>query len=506
MTVLEISLSAAILILVIVIIRTLALHRLPKKTFLVLWGVALCRLLVPISIPSRFSAYSLVNMLKDKGSGINTPNFVTAIPDIVSQAGRTDNTSSADMTAAAITVSPIIAVWMAGLLGCALFFLVTHLRCRREYRTALPVDSELIRQWLSEHPTRRKIQVRQSDKIAAPLTYGVCHPVVLLPKTTDWTDETRLRYILTHEFVHIRRFDTLTKLLLVSAVCVHWFNPFAWVMYALANRDIELSCDETVVQTFGDTIKSAYALTLIGLEEKKSRLTPLVNNFSKNAIEERIVSIMKIKKTSLTGIILAFVLVAGTVTIFATSAAAAADNSIASGSITINNQNGLISTDNGKTWINEEEFEKAYPTPEVVWWTYDEYKEWLDNEKTLLQSMIGGKGWNPTDGWYIWTQERVDKAVKRYEGLLEDIQNGMKLSKTVDGSNDVVMMSSNPSDIAKSSAYEVVIVNDKGVEAHFGPYDTKEELLAQVRPYCDKQVKAGNMTQMEADGILSKYE
>jgi beta-lactamase regulating signal transducer with metallopeptidase domain len=132
------------------------------------------------------------------------------------------------------------------LLACALFFLVTHLRCRKVYKTALPVDNEFMRQWLSEHPTKRRVQIRQSDKIATPLTYGVFRPVILLPKTTDWTDETRLRYILTHEFTHIRRFDTLTKLALAAAVCVHWFNPLVWVMYILANRDNELSCDETV--------------------------------------------------------------------------------------------------------------------------------------------------------------------------------------------------------------------------------------------------------------------
>ncbi|MEL7565499.1 MAG: M56 family metallopeptidase [Dehalobacterium sp.] len=216
------SFSAAVLILVIVIIRALALHKLPKKTFLVLWGVALCRLLVPISIPSRFSAYSLVNMLKDKGSGIDTPYFVTAMPDIVTVAGKADNTSLADMATAAVTVSPIMTVWLAGLLGCVLFFLVIHLRCRREYRTALPIKSKFVKDWQQEHPTKRKAEIRQSDKIAAPLTYGILRPVVLLPKTTDWTDETRLRYILTHEFVHIRRFDTLTKLLLAAAVCVHW--------------------------------------------------------------------------------------------------------------------------------------------------------------------------------------------------------------------------------------------------------------------------------------------
>jgi hypothetical protein len=150
--------------------------------------------------------------------------------------------------------------------------------------------------------------------------------VILFPKKTDWTDETKLPYILTHEFTHIRRFDTLAKLVLTAAVCVHWFNPFVWAMYVLVNRDIELSCDETVVRTFGETMKSAYALTLIGLEEEKNRHTFLVNSFGKNAIEERIVSIMKIKKTSLMGILLALTLAIGMVTVFATDYADSASD------------------------------------------------------------------------------------------------------------------------------------------------------------------------------------
>lgn len=71
------------------------------------------------------------------------------------------------------------------------------------------------------------------------------------------------------------------KCLLAASLCVHWFNPLVWVMYVLANRDIEISFDEAVVKTFGETTKAAYALSLISLEEKKSRLNPLCNNFSK---------------------------------------------------------------------------------------------------------------------------------------------------------------------------------------------------------------------------------
>jgi len=143
------------------------------------------------------------------------------------------------------------------------------------------------------------------------MTYGIWNPVILFPKTTDWQDEARLRVVLTHELTHIRRFDIVWKWLLAAAVSVHWFNPLVWVMYVLANRDIELSCDEKVVWTFGETKKSAYALALIGLEETKSGFSPLCNNFAKNAIEERINAIMKTKKLTLMGSLLAILLVAG---------------------------------------------------------------------------------------------------------------------------------------------------------------------------------------------------
>lgn len=48
-------------------------------------------------------------------------------------------------------------------------------------------------------------------------------------------------------------------------------------------------------------------------------------------------------------------------------------------------------------------------------------------------------------------------------------------------------------------------MNDKGEEVRFGPFETKEELLAQVRPYCEQQVKEGTMTQKEANDILFIY-
>ena len=197
----------------------------------------------------------------------------------------------------------------------------------------MPVENDFIKNWLNTHQQKRPISIRQSSRFSAPLTYGVFRPVILMPISTDWENTNGLQYVLAHEYVHIRRFDSITKLVLIAALCVHWFNPFVWVMYVLANRDIELSCDEAVVRLFGETTKAAYARTLIGMEETRSSFAPLCNNFSKNAIEERITAIMKIKKTSLFTLLLAVILVAGFTTALATSAAANNNNSISVPSI-----------------------------------------------------------------------------------------------------------------------------------------------------------------------------
>ena len=152
-----------------------------------------------------------------------------------------------------------------------------------------------------------------------PLTYGVLSPVILLPGGMDLSGTETLKYVLTHELTHIKCLDQIKKLMIVVVLCMHWFNPFVWVMYILFNRDMEIACDEKVVCLFGIPSKTPYANALINMEEQKIKFIPLYSGFSKYAIEERIVAIMKMKKKTLGGLILAVGLVLGTTAVFATS-------------------------------------------------------------------------------------------------------------------------------------------------------------------------------------------
>ena len=331
MSLLEMSLSGAMMISVIAVIRALAVNRLPKKTFLALWGITLMRLLVPYSVPSACSVYSLLGrVLSPAETGPLRAGAAAVQPASLPVPGTGPVPSASAAPAASLTVPPYRLVWMAGVLVCAAFFARSYLKCRREFREALPVDCGFAQDWLKEHRLCRTIRLRQSDRISAPLTYGVFCPVILLPKNINREDETALAYVLAHEYIHIRRFDAVTKIVLAAALCIHWFNPAVWVMYVLANRDLELSCDEAVIRLFGERTKSAYAMTLIHMEEKRSGRLPCATiHFSRHAMEERIIAIMKIKKTSLAAVIAAMALVAGVAAAFATSRQAAAQGAVA---------------------------------------------------------------------------------------------------------------------------------------------------------------------------------
>lgn len=317
MSLFQMSFAGAVIILAVIVIRALAVNLLPKKTFLALWGIAVVRLLLPFSIPSAFSVYSLIGSHIPAANPTKGPQAVGALP--VEIAGQITAVPE-NISNAASPVSVWVIVWAVGVLVCALFFTIAYHKCRQEFQMSLPVGNGFIQNWLSTHRLKRSISIRQSSRFSTPLTYGVFHPVILMPTSTEWENTTTLQYILAHEYIHIWRFDGITKLVLIVVLCVHWFNPLVWAMYILANRDIELSCDEAVVRLFGESTKAAYARTLISMEETRSGFAPLCSNFSKNAIEERITAIMKYKKTSIFSFVLALSLFFGATTAFATSA------------------------------------------------------------------------------------------------------------------------------------------------------------------------------------------
>lgn len=541
-TVARAGLSAAVMILAVMILQLRFQDRTPRRVFCLLWDLVLIRLLVPIEIASPVSILRLLpagvpqtQMVARtaetsgspmasalmEGTGIVREAYVTFVAEDAVQV-VSDVASPAALDWRAV----LTALWLLGAVLLAAWFLWNHLRSRKIYAASLPVRDAFVLNWLAERPLRRPVQARTSDRIAAPLTYGILYPVILLPAGMDWRDGDTLSCVLSHEHEHIRRFDALRKGLLAAALCLHWFNPLVWAMYILSNRDIELACDEAVLRSGAD--RESYALALLGMEERRGGWSPTGSHFSGHALEERIKAIMKRKHISITALVAVLVVMAITTTVFASAAPEGKNTNQAEDQnppqtgyvydhlgiveddgvvIMSNGETGekLFSVDNGETWMSEERYHAEYggwgDDWQVEWWTYEDYKLWLEEEKEVLQSIIGERGYTGSRGWFTWDQKMVDETIAMYEEILEKIKNGALYSRTIIDKNgntmeDVVLGANAPLDMVITSVFdetEMFSVAPKALD--------KAELLEELKAFGI----GGNENLMTYNGELIRY-
>lgn len=319
MTLLEMSVMGAVMILVIAVMRKITLNKLPKKTFVLLWEIAILRLILPFSVQSVTSVYTLFAR-KSNMAEVTLPAVWQAQNVVIPQnVLQPNNNATSEIPAPFPDYNVWQIIWLVGMVLMVSGFVVLYAVAFKKYHSKTELDSGFAAEWLKDHQIKRTVKLYLSDRVSSPLTYGIIRPVILIPVSCDIEDKENLTYILTHEMTHIKRFDMARKFVAAAVLCLHWFNPFVWVMYLLFNRDMELVCDEAVVRSAKTTdCRKSYISALINLEEQRG--FSLYNNFSKNAVEERIVAIMKSKKMGTISVIAACALTLSVICGFATSA------------------------------------------------------------------------------------------------------------------------------------------------------------------------------------------
>ena len=152
-----------------------------------------------------------------------------------------------------------------------------------------------------------------------------------------------------------------------------------------------------------------------------------------------------------------------------------------------------ISTD-GENWVAEADYEKNNPTPDVEWWTAEEYEKWIAEQKKELEALIGtGDGWYDGQGvFHEWTRESVDATIAEYQETLESIKNGVLYSKD-NGEGDTYSMIPPSEDVVSESGVDVT--KENGESVHIGNYASDEELNKALNDAVDN----GQITQADAD-------
>ena len=276
------------MILLVLALRLLLKKHLPRGIFPTLWCASAVRLLLPIAISTPLSVWNLLHTpVAAQANGVIS-DALTPFPTLA--------TNSAVKPAADIAgISPQLLVWLVCAILLAAYFVIGYTCMVRQFRGTRLAPQPSIDALLDRFRFLRAPRICVSSSRRAPLTFGVFRPTVLLPEDLP-VGAAQFQLILAHELAHIRRKDCLRKLLLTVCLCLYWWNPLVWLMVWLANRDMELACDEAVLRALGPDCRKAYALTLLDMAQRNPKSAPLCSGFAKSSAEERIRAILSFKR------------------------------------------------------------------------------------------------------------------------------------------------------------------------------------------------------------------
>ena len=254
--VINMSIVGTMAIFIVLITRMLIKNR-PKIFSYALWFLIFFRLICPISFSS---AYSLIGSINKDIEYINI-NHMQLDEEIITKI----NPSSFEYVPTPTTLSSIelknIIFQMLSIIWCIgviVFLVISILSYIRIYKKV-------------QYATLLYDNVYETDKIESPFVMGV-KPKIYIPVGIE---DNELRYILEHEKKHIQRKDHIFKLVSYAIVIIHWFNPLVWISYNLMSKDMEMSCDESVVKNGDIEDVKSYSYALLNVSAKNSGLLRL---------------------------------------------------------------------------------------------------------------------------------------------------------------------------------------------------------------------------------------
>lgn len=146
--------------------------------------------------------------------------------------------------------------------------------------------------------------------VPAPFTLGLLRPRVYLPAGLNGPARDA---VILHERTHIRRGDPLTKPLFYAVVCLHWFNPLAWLAFREFERDMEAACDEAAVRGQPSAARTAYCESILRFA-MQGRGVPGSLAFGQGSAKTRIVHLLHYRRLGAGAMVVCAVVIAASMT------------------------------------------------------------------------------------------------------------------------------------------------------------------------------------------------
>lgn len=288
--ILEMSLFAIPVILVLALSANLLGKRYGAKWRYLLWLVVAVRLCVPmqISLPGRMEVMQLPSvesrmLLTERVPLADVQRETVELEPATPSSAEGVQTAWIELPNKNREIPPYL-LWLCGVLGFLAWqgwkyydFRRMLKRSRRKILDASVLDTyySLCREMgLEKRPV-----LYFCAALPSPLCVGFFKTTVYL--NSEERESAEMRLILKHELTHCKRKDLWFQGILLLARALHFFNPFVHGMARLAEKDMELSCDLAVMEHCGMAEREAYSMAILRtVREAKSKNMQLSTAFS----------------------------------------------------------------------------------------------------------------------------------------------------------------------------------------------------------------------------------
>ena len=290
--VLQMSFYGSIAIVAVLFLRR-CFNKLPKKITCLFWLVPGLRLLCPFNFSTVFSVMNITKLPVKTGAKMdNVVNsvFPKASARPLPSLSRLNSVTgiSHDQNVMASFDPKMIAayIWLAGITIILAYLIVKTIILLNVLRTA------------KRAPGKRYYE---SDAIDTSFVLGIICPRIYMQSGLSKKEEA---FILLHERTHIKYLDHITRIVGMLTVCLHWFNPFVWIAFSKLCADLEMRCDETVVEQMGSRIRMEYCRSIVNHAMERDATSRGLSvafsgdNFRGREIKMRVRNLISYKKVS----------------------------------------------------------------------------------------------------------------------------------------------------------------------------------------------------------------
>lgn len=209
----------------------------------------------------------------------------------------------------------IVLCWLFVIAGFSIYETIKYHQLTRKLKRITEIRTYPL-------PGIGNVEYRISPEMNTPYTVGFVKPFIVVP--AEFPNSKLSEMILRHEYSHLRRHDSVVKLICLLAICLHYFNPLTLLTFLLYTRFSENLADEAAAEGCSDEERRTYAKALVKLSAR-TRQVPVVwrNNLlgdKKESMKRRVELIMnrnkKASKIGTVAAVLASVILSGT-TVFA---------------------------------------------------------------------------------------------------------------------------------------------------------------------------------------------